>query len=388
MKPSRVLAIARKEVRQLRRDPPTIGMLLGVPIIQLLLFGYAIRTDVENLPLAVHDAARTEASRELAARLEATGSFVRVADASGHEQMHDWLREGRVRAGLVIPSDYARRLARGEPASAQLLIDAADPLASQSAIAAAGAVAMAGAGGGAGIGEGLGAGTGAGPGAGTGVAAGTGSGIDLRVRPLYNPGLRAPVYIVPGIIGVLISITMMLITALALVRERERGTLEQLIVTPITRGELMVGKVAPYILFGYVQITAVLLLGHLVFDVPVRGSLPLFYAISFAFVVANLGLGLFISTLARNQQQAMMLGYFFLLPNILLSGFMFPREAMPELAQWLGLLLPLTYYLDVLRGIILRDAGLASLWQETGVLIGFSVLLLVFSALRFRKSLE
>ena len=368
MNRGRLLAIARKELRQLRRDPPTLAMMFGVPMIQLLLFGFAIRTDVRDLPLAVYDGARTRESRELASRLEATGNYRLAEEASGYAEATEWLREGRVRAALVIPPDFSRRLKRGEPAPAQLLIDAADPMASQSAIGAAGAMVLAPAGS-----------------ARASAPAGT---IDLRVRPLYNPGLRSPTYIVPGIIGVLLSLTLMLITALALVRERERGTLEQLIVTPITRTELMVGKVAPYIVIGYVQMSVVLALGWLVFDVPVRGSLPLFYAISLAFIVANVGLGLFFSTVARNQQQAMMLGFMFLLPNILLSGFMFPRAAMPQPAQWIGAALPLTYYLEVLRGIILREAGMSALWQETLVLVGFALFLITASVVRFSKTLD
>ena len=372
MNPGRLVAIARKELRQLRRDPPTLGMMFGVPMIQLLLFGFAIRTDVRDLPLAVYDAAQTSESRELAARLQATGNYELAGPVGSYEQASEWLREGRVRAALIIPPDFGRRLRRGEPAAAQLLVDAADPMTAQSAIGAAGAMAMVPSGSARPVNAGL-------PGAGA---------IDLRIRPLYNPGLRTPTYIVPGIIGVLLSLTLMLITALALVRERERGTLEQLIVTPITRTELMVGKVAPYVVIGYVQMSTVLLLGWLVFDVPVRGSLVLFYSISLAFIVANLGLGLFFSTVARNQQQAMMLGFMYLLPNILLSGFMFPREAMPEPAQWIGAMLPLTYYLEVLRGIILREAGLAALWQETLILCGFAVFLISASVVRFSKSLE
>lgn len=372
MNATRLAAIARKELRQLRRDPPTLAMMFGVPVIQLLLFGFAIRTDVRDLPLAVYDAANTSESRALAARLDATGNFRLRASAEGYSEAREWLREGRVRAALVIPPEYARSLKRGEPAHAQLLIDASDPMASQSAIGAAGAMAL----------EPIAAA--APPGAG---AARVGR-PELRVRPLYNPGLRTPTYIVPGIIGVLLSLTLMLITALALVRERERGTLEALIVSPITKTELMVGKVAPYVVIGYVQMTAVLVLGWLVFDVPVRGSLVLFYAISLAFIVANLGLGLFFSTVARNQQQAMMLGFMYLLPNILLSGFMFPRQAMPEAAQWIGAALPLTYYLEVLRGIILREAGLAALWQETVILVAFAIFLISASVIRFSKSLD
>src|SRR5262249_4352079 len=188
------------------------------------------------------------------------------------------------------------------------------------------------------------------------AGAGNGGGVgappvDVRVRPLYNPALRNAVYIVPGLIGMILSNILIIITALAIVREREYGTLEQLIVTPLTRSEIMLGKIAPYVLVGLIQISAVLLVGHFLFGVPIRGSLGLVYAASLLFIVANLGLGLFISTLARAQAQAMQASFFFLLPNVLLSGFMFPREAMPPFASWIGLALPLTYYLQMMRGI-------------------------------------
>ena len=195
-------------------------------------------------------------------------------------------------------------------------------------------------------------------------------------------------YIVPGIIGVLLSVTMILITSMSIVRERERGTLEQLIVTPIDKTSLMVGKIVPFVLVGYVQMSVILLLGWLLFDVPVRGNLALLYLLTFAFIVASLGMGLFISTVVRSQAQALQLGYFFLLPNILLSGFMFPREAMPVVAQWLGLALPLTHFLKVLRGIILKDVGLIELWRPTLVLVLLSTLFLALSVRRFSKRIE
>jgi ABC-2 type transport system permease protein len=366
---ARFRAVFRKELQQLRRDPMTLGMLFGVPVMQLLLFGYAIQTDVRDLPTVVHDAAPSQHTRALVEALEATDNFRVVARVGSHAELRRWMDRGDARAGISIPPDHTRSLGRGEPAAVQVLIDAADPLASQAAIGAVGAVAqelmlreM--------------------------QAAGGTPRLEVRVRPLYNPGLRSAVNIVPGIIGVILSITMMLITALALVRERERGTLEQLIVTPVTRTELMLGKVLPYVGIGYVQITAVLLLGRFVFEVPVRGSVLLFYAISFAFVLASLGLGLLISTVAATQRQAMMMSYFLLLPTILLSGFLFPREAMPALAQWIGWLVPLTFYLEVLRGILLRGTGLAALWRETAILSLFAVALITVSVARFRKQID
>jgi ABC-2 type transport system permease protein len=212
--------------------------------------------------------------------------------------------------------------------------------------------------------------------------------VDLRVRPLYNPEQRSAVFIVPGIVGVLLTITMTLITSTAIVRERERGTLEQLIVTPIDKTSLMLGKLVPFTVVGYVQMTVILTLGWLIFDIPLLGSLPLLYALTFFFITASLGVGLLISTLVRSQVQAMQLSFFFMLPNILLSGYIFPRMAMPEPAQWIGLALPLTYYLDVLRGILLKGVGVGVVWQQTATLAAFSLVLLAISVRQFTKTLE
>lgn len=361
------LAMVRKEFIQMRRDRLTLGMMVGLPALQLLLFGYAIRTDVRNLPAAVLDESRTAESRALVTVLENTGSFRVIGEVGSRAELDREIARGNAKAAIVIPPDYARRLKRGDGAQAQVIVDAADPLASQSAMSGA---ALAGA-------------------AYGGILAGAGKvPLEVRVRPRYNPGLRSEAYIVPGIIGVLLSITMLVITSMAVVRERERGTLEQLIVTPLGKGALMLGKVLPFVLVGYVQMTVILILGKLVFDVPIRGSVPLLYVIVSSFIMANLGIGLFISTLARSQAQAMQMAFFVMLPNILLSGFMFPREAMPLLAQWIGLALPLTYFLEILRGILLKDVGLAVLWPETLVLTLFAAALLTLSAYRFSKTLE
>ena len=207
--------------------------------------------------------------------------------------------------------------------------------------------------------------------------------LRVLVRPWFNPMLRSAVYIVPGIIGVLLSMTLIIIMSIAVVRERERGTLEQLIVTPISRTALMLGKIVPFIVVGYVQVSVILLLGRLVFDVPLRGSLPLLYLAALPFIFASLSIGLLISTLVRTQAQAMQLGFLFLLPNILLSGFMFPREAMPEPAQWLGAALPLTWFLEILRGILLRAAGAWAIWPQALVLSGFAVAFASLAASRY-----
>jgi ABC-2 type transport system permease protein len=362
----------RKEFIQMRRDRLTVGMMVFMPAVQLALFGYAIRTEVRDLPTVVLDESRSSESRALVRVIENTGNFEIVGMVRDRAELEDRIASGRARAAVVIPPGFMRDVRRGRGAQAQLIVDAADPMASQAAISGAALAATA-------RSAELAGRRGGGP----SLAA-----IEVRVRPWYNPGMRSEAYIVPGIIGVLLSITMILITSMAVVRERERGTLEQLIVTPIGKTSLMLGKIIPFVLVGYVQMTVILLLGKLLFDVPLRGSLPLLYALTFGFIMANLGLGLLISTLAANQTQAMQLGYFAILPSILLSGFMFPREAMPLVAQWLGLLLPLTYYLEVLRGILLKDIGLAHLWQETLVLLGFAAVLVMFSVRRFSKTIE
>jgi ABC-2 type transport system permease protein len=360
-----------KEFIQMRRDRLTLGMMLGIPAIQLVMFGYAIQTEVRHLPTVVLDESRSSESLALVDQLRNTGSFDIVAYVPDRKALEREIRSGRAMAGVVIPPAFLTDLRRGRTAEAQLIVDAADPLASSAAMS--GAV-QAGAARSAAI-LARTAGRGAPP-------------LDVRVRPWYNPGLRSAVYIVPGIIGVLLSVTMILITSMSIVRERERGTLEQLIVTPIDKTSLMLGKIVPFVLVGYVQMTVILLLGRFLFDVPIRGSLPLLYLLTFAFIVASLGLGLFISTAVRSQTQAMQLGFFFLMPNILLSGFMFPREAMPAVAQWIGAVLPLTHFLKVLRGIILKDVGIVELWQPTLVLVFLATLFIVLSVRRFSKRIE
>ena len=371
----RLKTIVWKEFVQMRRDRATLGMMLGIPVMQLLLFGYAIRQDVRNLPTVVCDMSRTQESRALAQQFEATGNFRLHGSVDSYRDALARIDDGHARAAIVIPSDYARRLKRLRSASVQVLVDASDPTASQTAVLAAQLVGQR---------NNLRL-----------MVSRLGAGvredrlpIDVRVRPLYNPAMKSALFIVPGIMGMILSNILIVITAMAIVREREFGTLEQLIVTPLTRSELMLGKIAPYVLVGMTQITAVLVVGRLLFGVPVRGSVLLIYVCSLVFIVANLGLGLFISTLARAQAQAMQASFFFLLPNVLLSGFMFPREAMPALPRDIGFALPLTYYLQIMRGIILKGVGLEALWPQTLMLIVFAALFFTFSTLRFHKQLD
>jgi ABC-2 type transport system permease protein len=362
-----------KEFIQLRRDRLTFAMMTGLPAIQLVLFGYAIQTDVRRLPTVVVDESRSSDSRALIAALANTDNFRILTRVADREEARDWIERGTARVALVIPPDFARAVRRRETATAQLLIDAADPQSSAAALSGAQLVAQAR--GAQLLAERLPASRGAPP-------------LEIRVRPWYNPAQRSATFIVPGIIGILLTITMTLITATAIVRERERGTLEQLIVTPIGKTSLMLGKLTPFVLVGYVQMTVVLLLGRVFFRIPIEGSLLVLYAMALVFIIASLGVGLLISTVARSQVQAMQLSFFFMLPNILLSGYIFPRAAMPVPAQWIGAALPLTWFLEILRGVLLKGIGPRWLWDEVAIMALSALLLLVVAVRRFHKTLD
>jgi ABC-2 type transport system permease protein len=367
---SRFWPMLWKEFIQMRRDRLTLIMMTGLPAFQLILFGYAIQTDVRNLPTVVLDESRTSDSRRLISVLGNTGNFRIVGDVADREALRAEIQGARASAALVIPPDYARDIRAGRTANAQMIIDAADPQTSGAAISGAQLAAAALA---------------------TEIVSEKFSApapLDMRVRPWYNPAQRSAVFIVPGVIGILLTITLTLITSTAIVRERERGTLEQLVVTPIGKTSLMLGKLVPFLLVGYVQMTVVMALGWLIFRIPIEGSLPLLYLLAVPFMVASLGVGLFISTVARTQAQAMQLSFFFMLPNILLSGYIFPRVAMPEPAQWVGLVLPLTYFLKVLRGILLKGVTIVDVWQPTLSLVFLATLFIAVSVRRFRKTIE
>ncbi|MBK7367187.1 MAG: ABC transporter permease [Candidatus Eisenbacteria bacterium] len=374
MNRERLHAMVRKEFVQMRRDPATLRLVLLVPLMQMLIFGYAIRTDVRNLPTVAFDQSRTQESRALVQRLTATGNFVLREQAESYEDAVHAVDAGRARAAFVIPESYARDLKRGRPTRVQVLVDASDPSSSASAIGAAQMV-----------GQQLNVEI---VQQRTGSNLSTGLPIDVRVRPLYNPALQSAVFVVPGIIGMILSNILIMLTSMSLARERETGTLEQLIVTPLARSEIMLGKIAPYVVVGYVQMTTILVAGHFIFDVPMRGPLLALYAVTFLFITANLGLGLWISTLGRTQTAVTQSAIFIMLPNVLLSGFMFPREAMPPLAQAFGALLPLTYYLQLVRAILLKGAGIAEIWPQALALAAFAVAFFTFATQRFHKTLE
>jgi ABC-2 type transport system permease protein len=360
-----------KEFVQMRRDRLTLGLMLGIPSMQLILFGFAIRTEVRHLPTVVLDESQTSESRALVRVMENTRNFDVVGAVHSRGELRAAIESGRASAAVVIPPDYTRQVKRGRTATAQVIVDAADPMSSAAALSGASLAAQV---------------------RGLELRSRPGQAfvppLDVRVRPWYNPALRSEAYIVPGLVGILLSMTLILITSMAITRERERGTLEQLIVTPIGKTSMMLGKIVPFVLVGYIQMTTVLVLGRVLFDVPIRGSLVALYAITFAFMVASLGLGLFVSTVARTQAQAMQLSFMLLMPNILLSGFMFPREAMPAGIRWVSYLLPLTYYLRVLRGVLLKGVEVRHLLPDAGVLVAMAVVIVTLSVRRFSKTID
>jgi ABC-2 type transport system permease protein len=352
----RILAVVRKEVIQLRRDRLTFGMILGIPTALLLLFGYAINMDPRHLDAAVADLSGTSASRQLVMDLSQSQVVHFRHQAGSPAELEALLRSGKISVGLYVPPDFERRLLQPERAAAQLLIDGSDTVVQGAATR-------------------------------LGQLARTSPYQDqpplLEVRTYYNPERRSPVNTVPGLIGIILTMTMVLFTAVAIVRERERGNLELLIATPVRTS-----KIVPYVLIGLVQVSLILVLGHLLFHVPIRGSLLDVYVLALIFIIANLALGLAISTMARNQFQAMQLTYFILLPSILLSGFMFPFSGMPTAAQWIAEILPMTHFMRLIRGVVLRGATLGELAGELAVLGLFIVVAMTFAVRRFTKRLD
>ena len=355
----RLGAIVLKELRQLRRDRLTFAMIVGIPIMQLVLFGFAINMDVRDLDAAVLDQAETARSREAIAEIGSSQVLNLRYHLSTPEQINTLLRDGRISAALVIPPDFEARLQRHSEAPLQLVVDGSDQVVQSAARQLANY-----------------------------PLPGWSQPASIRVVNFYNPERLAPLNTVPGLVGVILTMTMVLFTAIALVRERERGNMEMLITTPVSPWELTIGKVLPFIGIGLIQVTVILIVGRLIFDVPVRGSLAELYAACLLFIIASLTLGIFVSTLAQSQFQAMQLAFFTFLPQILLSGFMFPFAGMPKAAQWFAEILPLTHFLRLARGIMLRSAGLIELWQEMLILLVFTVVMMSIAVARVRKRLD
>lgn len=374
---NRLRALIRKELTHMRRDPRTMVMIFIMPLMQLLLLGYATNTDVRNVHTVVVDQDGSRASRDLLSAYRATGYFSLDQTAYDVSSATTLVEEGRARVAIIIPPGYADHLAAGRTAQVAVLIDGSDPSIASTALSTATLVGQAHA---------------------TqiqlatlaslGVARTSAPPVDVRTRVLYNPDMQSSYNMVPGLIAMILMMTTSVLTSAAIVKERERGTIEQLIVTPIRSWELMVAKIIPYVIVSLANVVIILMLGTLWFHVPIRGSFLLLFALTGLFLVPNLAVGLLISTFAHTQQEAQFMVMPIMLPSMMLSGYIFPVVALPAALQFVSRLLPLTYFLIIARGIVIKGVGIAPILPQVLALCVFSVVLLAIAALRFRKSLD
>jgi len=371
---SRTLALIRKEFLHILRDPRTLGVMFIIPIVELMFMGYAATTNIEHLRTAVLDGDKTMASRELIEAYRASSYFDIVHYVESEQQMAYLVDRGQVRSGLIIPPGYGEALNGGEQAQVAFVIDGSDPSVANTVLAASQSVgqaysmriieqAM-------------------------GIDPDDMPGVQVRPRVWYNPEMKSANFMIPGIMGLILYFMTCLFTALSIVREREQGTIEQLIVTPIKPLELIVAKVAPYVFVAFFDVLEVLIIGVFWFGVPIRGSLGLLLGLSAMFLVTSLGIGIFISSVANTQQEAMLLAFLTMFLSIFLGGFFFPIEAMPGWLQTITYVVPLRYMLVIIRGIILKGVGLQVLYQEVIALVIFGVAIMLLAATRFRKRLE
>jgi ABC-2 type transport system permease protein len=360
---ARVWSIVAKEFIQIRRDPRTLAIVLALPVMQLVLFGYAINTTVDHIATVVLDQDRDAQSRGFLASFFNTGYFDNVGQVGSLDQVRQAIDAGTARVGIVLPPNFSHDVVAGRPAQAQLLVDGSDPNTAQTALLVASTLVQR-----------------------SGTAQGTA--VDLRPVVLYNPAMQSINFMIPGLLGLIMQFQTLLLTAFAVVRERERGTLEQLVVTPIKPWELMLGKILPYVAIAFANVLLASAIGRFWFGVDFAGSFVLLLALAGLFVLSSLGLGLLVSTVSQTQTQAMQMALFIMLPSIILSGFVFARENMPHPIRELGLLIPLTYFLQILRGIILKGVGVEVLWPQVLALAAFGAVVFALSANRFRKTLD
>ena len=378
---SRWVGIMLKEFIQLKRDRLTFGMIIGIPVLQLILFGFAINSDPKRLPTAVLLADHGMYERTVLWALKNSGYFRIEREARSEQEAEDLLARGEVQFVITVPENFSRRVVRGERPALLVEADATDPSATGNAVAALSAIARNA------LARDL-----QGPLARLNVAAdppgGAAGPFELRVHRRYNPEGATQYNIVPGLMGVILTMTMILMTGLAMTRERERGTFENLLATPALPIEVMTGKIVPYIMIGLIQVTIVIGAAQFIFGVPLLGSVPLLYLCVFLFIAANLTLGITFSSIARNQLQAMQMTFFFFLPSMLLSGFMFPFRGMPDWAQWIGSVLPLTHFLHLVRGIMLKGNTLAELWPNMWPIMAFMLVMIGLGLLVYRRTLD
>ena len=376
MNMQRFISIIKKEFIQIKRDKASFGIAIMMPIVMMVLFGYAVTTELDNISTAVLDQNHTKESREFIKSFENTGYFNITKEDNSIEKIQSAMDLGLVHAAIIIPPDYSTKILKGEKPAVQFLIDGSDPTTARTVFS-----------------------SGVLTGERYGVKFWSKSvekypskvsigGVSVNTRVLYNPSLRNENFVIPGLVGLIMQNITILLTAFALVRERERGTIEQLMVSPVTAPELILGKLVPYVVIGFLDFIFALTLGVGWFTVPVMGSLPLLLFLGLGFVICALAIGILISTAAKTQLQAMQLSFLVLLPSILLSGFIFPRESMPKIIQLLGSIIPLTYFLNILRGIVLKGVGMEVLYKDVVILLGIGLILLTLSIVQFRKTLD
>ena len=374
---SRLLSLIRKEFIQILRDPRTLALVLVIPIMQLFLLGYAATNDIREVPLVVFDQDRGPATRELLDAYRASDYFRVAFDVQTEQELSDLIDGGAARVGLIIPPDYTKQIRGNGVGQVVFILDGSDPTVASTALSAAQLV-----------GQSLSTRVTAERLSRHGQAAVLTAPVDVRTQVWYNPDLRSTYYMIPGVIGMILFALTSILTATAIVRERERGTIEQLIVTPIRPWELVVGKMLPYVILAFLNTLEVLALGHWWFGVPIRGDLGVILLLSGLFLLSSLGIGLLASTFANTQQEAMLLVWMTLLPAIFLSGFFFPLQSMPKVLQWVSYLLPLRYYLNIIRSLMLKENGLIGLQDEIIALVIFGLALMTVASLRFKKRLD
>ena len=374
---SRLISIIRKEFIQIRRDPRTLILVLVIPVMQLFLLGYAATNDVRNVPLAVYNQDRSPAARRLLDAYRAADYFQLAYDVQSEQELRKLIDQGLARVGLIIPPDYSEKLGGNGPAEVVFILDGTDPTVASTALSAAQL-----------IGQSHSTGLLVQRLEKRGLSQVMKPPLEVNTQVWYNPDLLSTYYMIPGVIGMILFALTSILTATAVVRERERGTIEQLIVTPIRPWELIVGKLLPYVILAILNALEVLAIGHWWFKVPIRSDLSLILLLSGLFLMTSLGLGLLASTFANTQQEAMLMAWMILLPAIFLSGFFFPLQAMPKVLQWISLAFPLRYYLNIIRSLMLKTNDLSALQGEIIALIIFGFTLMVIAALRFRKRLD
>ena len=374
---SRLTSLIRKEFIQILRDPRTLILVLIIPIMQLFLLGYSATNDVRNIPLAVYDQDRGPAARSLLDAYRAADYFSLAYDVDSETELRDLIDSGKARAGLIIPPDYSTQVQERGSAGVAFILDGSDPTVASTSLSAAQL-----------IGQQYSTNLMVEQLARRGLSGALQQPVEVRSQVWYNPDLVSAYFMIPGVIGMILYALTSILTATAIVRERERGTIEQLIVTPIRPWELVVGKLLPYVILAFLNTLEVLAIGALWFKVPIRGDLGLILLLSGLFLLSSLGIGLLASTIANTQQEAMLTVWMTLLPSIFLSGFFFPLEAMPKILQWISYIFPLRYYLAIIRSLMLKGVGAGALQNEILALGIFGVVIMAAASLRFRKRLD